>query len=172
MSNQSQGQCPMESATILDFVAINSKRMNIDKNLTQEEAHSQSNIAHTLDAALEEMVVGIEGIASCQQETKISTSELPPEIGAFCVGMEHLSRSLFPHLASTFEGACKQENINPTLARPILQSRLEALASYMLQLTQVHGLVLKQTADPGPPPVASLRMTLKGLAKKTLEPFS
>lgn len=168
MTDQIQEGCPVEPSNILDFVAKNAEHLQRSTKFSSAEEKAQSNIAAKLDAALEDMVVGIEGIASCQQDGGETMTVPSPMIESFCVGMEHLSRSLFPHLDLIFQKACGEENLDPHVARVILQSRLEALSSYMLQLTQVHGLVLEHGPESGPTPVMSLRMALKKLAIETL----
>lgn len=172
MNDQPREGCPVEPNNILDFVARNAERLRISNKFTGTQEMTQSKIAAKLDAALEDMVVGIEGIASCQQEGREAMTSPAPAIESFCVGMEHLSRSLFPHLEMVYIKACDEENIDSHVARAILQSRLEALASYMVQLTQVHGLVLEHGEELGPTPCMSLRMALKALAKKTLTDHS
>lgn len=168
MTDQIQDGCPVDHNNILDFVARNAEHLQKSNKFSTAEEKAQSKIASQLDAALEDMVVGIEGIASCQQEARESLTIPSPMIESFCVGMEHLSRSLFPHLELVYIKACAEENIDNHVSRIILQSRLEALSSYMLQLTQVHGLVLEHGPEVGPTPVMSLRMALKKLAKDTL----
>lgn len=168
MTDQTQEGCPVEHSNILDFVAKNAEHLKKSNKFSTAEEMAQSNIAVRLDAALEDMVVGIEGIANCQQESRKILTVPSPMIESFCVGMEHLSRSLFPHLELIYIKACTEENIDTHVARIILQSRLEALSSYMVQLTQVHGLVLDHGPEIGPSPVMSLRMAMKALAKATL----
>lgn len=168
MTDQIQDSCPVDHSNILDFVARNAEHLQKSNKFSTLEEKAQSQVAAKLDAALEDMVVGIEGIASCQQETRESLTVPSPMIESFCVGMEHLSRSLFPHLELIFIKACEEDKIDRQVARIILQSRLEALSSYMLQLTQVHGLVLEHGLEGGPTPVMTLRMALKKLAKDTL----
>ncbi len=168
MTDQIQEGCPVEHNNILDFVTRNAEYLQRSNKFSAREEKVQSKIATKLDAALEDMVVGMEGIASCQQEVRKRLTVPSPMIESFCVGMEHLSRSLFPHLELIFIKACAEENIESHAARIILQSRLEALSSYMLQLTQVHGLVLEHSDEGSPTPVMTLRIALKKLAKDTL----
>lgn len=159
---------------ILDFVSATSKRL-VDGVADSPEGFTD--IAQGLDAALEDMVAGLEGIASCQQPEPEDGSQREtedmPAMTSFCAGMERLSRSLFPHLDQLFTDVCKKANIDPARARPVLQSRLEALAGYMLQLTQVHGIIFEEEGgEPaGPEPVVSLRMVLKDRAAKTLKKY-
>ena len=168
MNDQPTEGCPVEHSNILDFIAKNAEHHRQSGKFSTIEEMAQSKIATKLDAALEDMVVGIEGIASCQQEGSPTAAIPSPMIESFCVGMEHLSRSLFPHLELVFIKACSEENIDTHVARIILHSRLEALSSYVLQLTQVHGLVLEHGPEEGPTPVMALRMALKTQAKATL----
>ncbi len=172
MTDQTPDGCPVAHNNILDFVAKNAEHLKKSNRISELEEMAQSKIASSLDAALEDMVVGIEGIASCQQEGSDVARAPNPVIEAFCVGIEHLSRSLFPHLELIFIKACAEEKIDTHIARAILQSRLEALSSYMVQLTQVHGLVLEHSTEGSPTPVISLRMALKAQAKETLAAHS
>jgi len=155
---------------ILDFVSAASKRL-VEGGTDSPDGFTE--IAHELDAALEDMVAGLEGIASCQQPEEERVHEDIPEMAGFCAGMERLSRSLFPHLDQLFSDACTKADIDPTRARPVLQSRLEALAGYMLQLTQVHGIIFEEEGGEacGGEPVVNLRMVLKARASKTLKKY-
>ena len=145
-------------AKILEFLAAAKARQEArEPGCPWSEPGVQDQLAAVsarLDSALEYMVRRIEDVASCQStddgpepsvgEASVPESALVPDEGqdlaAFCDGLATLAEGLFERLNESYGEACVDVGIGADMAVPVLRSRADALATYIIELARVHGV--------------------------------
>ena len=160
-------------AKILEFLAAAKARQQArEPGCPWSEPGVQDQLAAVsahLDSALEYMVRRIEGVASCQStdegaeqrpvqsvvgEAGAPESALVPDEGqdlaAFCDGLATLAEGLFDRLNESYGEACVDAGISADMAAPVLRSRADALATYIVELARVHGVAF-DARRPGTP---------------------
>ncbi len=136
-----------QDATIIDFLGASLSQLEARGQiaLTPAQEEVASALAIILDNTLEEMVLELEAIASCQQaeEKGISNDKHGdmPAFVAFCAGLNRIGQTLLPHLIAQFHSFCKEKDIPPLPLMWVIKARSDAFIAYLVQLAQVHGVV-------------------------------
>ncbi len=132
------------TADIYDFVRESSARLKLaaPNPLVQSKLDT---IASSLDHLLDQLVVRLEEVASCQQSKQGLLDEDSRTMAPFCAGMEEVGRQLIDRIKVQFDAEVASSGLEIDLCNWIIETRRDALILYILQLAHVHGLAF---ADP------------------------
>ncbi|GHF29973.1 hypothetical protein GCM10017044_26620 [Kordiimonas sediminis] len=169
-----------EQINILDFMKYRDAAAEVNilcAELTAEECDIATRIARHLDKTLEEMVMELENVASCQQSDQLEpANDTIPPFFAFCVGLETIGDNLIPHLASVYKSACENHNIHLGKFPGLFESRAEAFIQYLKQIACVHGLAFDGgVREAGPAEqlaLSGLEVHLRGRMAQAKEAFT